>query len=54
MLGFYPFCPGKADYVKTTPIATHGIIHTGHGDFDIDQPTARESTLNHFEICGGD
>ena len=54
VLGFYPFCPGKAEYVKTTPIATHGIIHTGCGDFDIDKPTARELVLNHSEICGGD
>lgn len=51
-LGIYPICPGKAEYLKITPLVEKAVIHTPNKDYVIQKGESTEQYISHKEIAG--
>ncbi len=50
-LGFYPFCPGKAEYVVSECLFDKAVIHTAKGDVDVKQLLSGKTVVSHRELA---
>lgn len=51
MLGLYPFCPGKPEYIKIKPMVKRAVIHCKNNDYIITQKTDTSLLLDHYSIA---
>jgi hypothetical protein len=52
MLGIYPVCPGKAEYVQVTP-RVNATLHCGEREVRfIKGKTPEQSKISHDELLG--
>lgn len=49
-LGFYPYCPGKAEYVVTAPLFDKAEIVRDDGVIDVVKATNKKSVVAHDEL----
>jgi len=52
MIGLYPFCPGRAEYIKIRPQVKRAVIHCENKDYTIDQDEYSEIFISHKAIVG--
>ena len=50
MLGIYPFCPGKPEYLRINPMVDRAIIHTKYNDYVITPEENDERIIRHEDI----
>lgn len=54
MLGLYPFCPGKPEYIRIKPQVHKAVIHCKDKDFIIGQKAKRKMFLHHDLVANND
>lgn len=52
VLGLYPLCPGKPEYLRTKPLVKRAVLHTHGGEFIITQQRIAEMYTQHKDIVG--
>ena len=50
VLGLYPLCPGKPEYVSYRPLVKSGLLHTPNGDIDILEKIKGKHKVCHFDL----
>lgn len=50
MIGLYPFCPGKPEYLKIMPQVDKAIIHTNNNDYIITKEVSEQLVVPYHEI----
>ena len=53
MIGLYPFCPGKPEYLKIRPQVKRVTVHTKHNDYIIEDAPCEENAVRYEDIIKG-